>query len=477
MAQTKKPLSSRMFRLVAGLVFCWMLLLNCLTPYLADDYTFAYAFDTGERLHSLPQLISSLVFHYHEWSGRVIVKFFAQGFTMFPKLLFNVCNAGMFMALGLVLYKLAVGRRSPKSGLAGFGPDLCRAVGDQPCIWPDQFVDVRCLQLPVGHGGMLRLFAALAVLFAAAVCQYGAHGGRHGVGRAAGWLVKREYQRRNAGLFGAGRRCCVQAGAQAARLDGDPAWPGALVGFALLITARGNFNRASGFSDYDSLLTRYAMRFFACLNMLKDYALPLLFSFAILFLLLCFARQDAVKADLLWPLILLAGALGANFAMIGSHDYYPRSTHGVFALLAAACAACLVQLNSKAFRRGLACLSACVGIVCGIHMLEAGYDIASYWMMDHVRTQTLRQEISELDEPAAANIISYGIEPYTKWCGAYGLPDIRENGEDSLALGRARWFGVTSITATETRTYPFAGHTNETYAAGEAAAENAESMD
>ena len=39
MAQTKKPLSSRLFRLVAGLVFCWMLLLNCLTPYLADDYT------------------------------------------------------------------------------------------------------------------------------------------------------------------------------------------------------------------------------------------------------------------------------------------------------------------------------------------------------------------------------------------------------------------------------------------------------
>ena len=38
------------------------------------------------------------------------------------------------------------------------------------------------------------------------------------------------------------------------------------------------FNRASGFSDYDSLLTRYAMRFFACLNMLKEYALPLLFS-------------------------------------------------------------------------------------------------------------------------------------------------------------------------------------------------------
>ena len=428
MAQTKKPLSSRMFRLVAGLVFCWMLLLNCLTPYLADDYTFAYAFDTGERLHSLPQLISSLVFHYHEWSGRVIVKFFAQGFTMFPKLLFNVCNAGMFMALGLVLYKLAVGRRSQKADwlvlaliyaalweispvfgqtnlwMCGACNYLWATVGCCAFLLPWRYY----LQQPFASTARMAAGMALA-------------------GLLAGWLSENT----SAGML----VCLVLAGAVVFKRERRlPAWmatglAGALVGFALLITARGNFNRASGFSDYDSLLTRYAMRFFACLT------------------------------------------------MIGSHDYYPRSTHGVFALLAAACAACLVQLNSKAFRRGLACLSACVGIVCGIHMLEAGYDIASYWMMDHVRTQTLRQEISELDEPAAANIISYGIEPYTKWCGAYGLPDIRENGEDSLALGRARWFGITSITATETRTYPFAGHTNETYAAGEAAAENAESMD
>ena len=209
MAQTKKPLSSRMFRLVAGLVFCWMLLLNCLTPYLADDYTFAYAFDTGERLHSLPQLISSLVFHYHEWSGRVIVKFFAQGFTMFPKLLFNVCNAGMFMALGLVLYKLAVGRRSQKA-------DWLALALIYAALWEIS---------PVFGQTNLWMCGACNYLWATvgccAFCQYGAHGGRHGVGRAAGWLVKREYQRRNAGLFGAGRRCCVQAGAQAARLDGD----------------------------------------------------------------------------------------------------------------------------------------------------------------------------------------------------------------------------------------------------------------
>lgn len=476
MEQTKKPVGSRVFRLLVVLVFCWMLLLNCLTPYLADDYTFAYAFDSGERLHSLPQLISSLVFHYHEWSGRVIVKFFAQGFTMFPKLLFNVCNAAMFAALGVVLYRLAAGRRTKQA-------DWLALALIYASLWEIS---------PVFGQTNLWMCGACNYLWATVGCcafllpwryylqQPFSSTARMAVGMAfagllAGWLSENA----SAGMLVCLVLCCAAVFRREHKL---PLWMAtgmvcSLAGFALLITARGNFNRASGFSDYDSLLTRYAMRFFACLNMLKDYAIPLLFGFAVLFLLLCFARQDNGHADLLWPLILLAGALGANFAMIGSHDYYPRSTHAVFALLTAACAACLVQLNGRTFRRGLACLSACIGLVCGIHMLEAGYDIASYWMMDHVRTQTLHEQIAELEEPAAANIISYGIEPYTKWCGAYGLPDIRENGEDSLALGRAHWFGVTSITATETRTYPFAGHTNETYAAGEAAAESAEGMD
>lgn len=264
MAQTKKPLSSRMFRLVAGLVFCWMLLLNCLTPYLADDYTFAYAFDTGERLHSLPQLISSLVFHYHEWSGRVIVKFFAQGFTMFPKLLFNVCNAGMFMALGLVLYKLAVGRRSQKADWLAlaliyaalweispvFGQTNLWMCGACNYLWAT--VGCCAFLLPWRYY-LQQPFASTARMAA------GMAAGMALAGLLAGWLSENT----SAGML----VCLVLAGAVVFKRERRlPAWmatglAGALVGFALLITARGNFNRASGFSDYDSLLTRYAMRF------------------------------------------------------------------------------------------------------------------------------------------------------------------------------------------------------------------------
>ena len=221
MAQTKKPLSSRMFRLVAGLVFCWMLLLNCLTPYLADDYTFAYAFDTGERLHSLPQLISSLVFHYHEWSGRVIVKFFAQGFTMFPKLLFNVCNAGMFMALGLVLYKLAVGRRSQKVDWLAlaliyaalweispvFGQTNLWMCGACNYLW----ATVGCCAFLLPWRYYLQQPFASTARMAAGMAL---------AGLLAGWLSENTSAGMLVCLVLAGA-VVVQAGAQAARLDGD----------------------------------------------------------------------------------------------------------------------------------------------------------------------------------------------------------------------------------------------------------------
>ena len=113
-------LQKRLFAAAAAVVFLWMFLLNCLTPYIADDFTFAYAFDTGLRLHSLPQLLQSLAYHYYEWSGRVVVKFFAQGFTMFPKVLFNLCNAAAYLGLALVIYRLARGRRAGQYDLVTF---------------------------------------------------------------------------------------------------------------------------------------------------------------------------------------------------------------------------------------------------------------------------------------------------------------------------------------------------------------------
>ena len=105
-------------------------------------------------------------------------------------------------------------------------------------------------------------------------------------------------------------------------------------------------------------------------------------------------------------------------------------------------------------------------------MLEAGYDVASYSVMYNTRDALLRTEAAAIapEEAGSTVLESSASEPYTHWCAAYGLPDIRENTEDSIGLCRARWYGVGGIVATETRTYPFPGHTNAAYEAGEQAA-------
>ena len=455
------------FGAVCGVIFLWMLLLNCLTPYLADDLAFAYAFDTGMRLHSLPQLLGSLAYHYHEWSGRVVVKFFAQGFTMLPKAVFNLCNAGAYLGLGLVIYRLARGRRSGRYDLPllllifaalweispAFGQTNLWMCGACNYLWAT--LGCLCYLLPWGYWVQRPFQAGWRMALGMAVA-----------GVLAGWLSENT----SAGML----VCLVLCLGLAVRRQGHPPlWMvtgllGSVAGFVILIAARGNYNRAATAQpDYESFLTRYAARFFNCLNMLKDYALPLLLVFAVGAVLVFTAAPNAKAGAraLVWPCILLLGGLGANFAMILSKDYYPRSTHGVFALLTAACAACLVRLDTAALRRAMAAGAGCVLVLCAIHGCEAGYDIASYYVMDRTRDGLIRQEAAA----GQTEIISYGIEPYTRWCGAWGLPDIRESCEDSIGLGRCRWYGVASLTATEVHTYPFPGHTNEAWAAGEAA--------
>lgn len=464
--QTDK-LHRRVFLWMAAAVFGILLIFNCLTPYIADDFVFAYAFDTGERLRSLPQLLQSLAFHYQEWTGRIVVKFFAQGFTMFPKLLFDLCNAAAYLGLGLVIYRLAAGRRSGRWDFVLFGLiqvalwEISPAFG-QTNLW-------MC-------GACNYLWATLGCLSFLIPWRYylqkpfAAHRWMPAVMAVAGLLAGWLSENTSAGLLVCLVLCIAALLLQKQR---PPVWmwtglAGAMVGFLILVAAPGNYNRNDVAPDTRPLLTRMAVRLFQCLNMLKDHALPLLLVFAALYTLLCLQN----KKLMFWPLILLLGGLGANFAMLLSPVYYERSTHGVFSFLTAACAACAVSLDGKAFRKLFAAAAACAAVVCGFHVLEAGYDIASFWMMDKSRDAAIRAEISEMELPLAETLVTYAIEPYTRWCGAYGLPEIRENSEDSIGLARSKWYGVGSLVSDETKTYPFPGHTNAAYVAGEQAAES-----
>lgn len=448
----------RLFILLAAFVCLWLLILNCLTPRIADDFAFAYRFDNGERILSPVDLFQSLWFHYFQWTGRVIVKIFSQLFNTLPKAVFNLANTAMYLLQGLVLYRLAAGKEHRRWDVLlflfiqialwevnpVFGQNTLWVCGSTCYMWGTVF----CLLFLLPFRAQLRNPGPVTPAYTIALTAAGLFVGWMNESTSAGVLV-----------FLVLYFLWTLVQGRRPRLWMVCSFFSTLLGFGLLILSPGNTVRSSQeVADPRPLATQLAVHFLEAMNMLKDYALFLLIATVVLFVIACQQKHDADA--LAWPVLLFLSGMGANFAFIASPVYYERSSHGALTLLTAAGAACLaLVLRDDRLRGALRAAAAGLCVVVAIHMAEAGYDIASYYVMYTTREQLIMQ--ADGDE-----YVTYGIEPYTPYCAAYDLPDIRENGEDSIALGRAKWYGLQSLTADEVRTYPFPGHTNAAYEAG-----------
>lgn len=99
-------------RAAMAVVFLLMLLLNFLTPYAADDYVYRLSFATKEPLQNLEDVAKSMYVHCYRMNGRVVSHTLEQLFMLVPKAVFNACNAGVFLLLMYLMYRVAnCGRR------------------------------------------------------------------------------------------------------------------------------------------------------------------------------------------------------------------------------------------------------------------------------------------------------------------------------------------------------------------------------
>ncbi len=85
--------------LFGGVLAIYVLMLNIMTPYVADDFQYMFSFKDGERISSFFQIFPSLYQHYMNDIGRIVPHFFAQLFLMGPKWIFNIANTLMFVVL------------------------------------------------------------------------------------------------------------------------------------------------------------------------------------------------------------------------------------------------------------------------------------------------------------------------------------------------------------------------------------------
>ena len=415
-------------------VFIIMLILNHFTPYLADDFTFSYSFADRDTLSSPFILFRSLYYHYMEWSGRIVVKFFAQLFTIFPKWIFDLCNAAMFCLLGVVLCRLGnFSRKSAPLPLAfaflslwlvspAFGQTNLWMCGSCNNLWST----VGCLAFLLPwrsfFGGPVRRYPAV-LLFVGGIFT--------------GWL----YENTSAGMLAAMALCLVWQFWQKRTL---PAWAvsafiGSCLGYLLLILAPGNSVRTD---DSAGVITAslwvYVLRIEKALVILLKYGWPLLISFLLLAVLVW--RAGHSWQALAWPCILFLAGMAAHFAMVLSPVYYLRSTHGPFAFFTAACCACLGQLPDSLPRRAVRAVCCAAGAWALVVLVFAGYDIVHYDGLYAQRDAEIRAEVAA----GATEIETYAIQPNTVYCPAWGLPDIRE-GEDWISITRAMWYGLDGL--------------------------------
>lgn len=441
-----------------GITSLIMLIFNCLTPFVADDFTFALSFYTGEKLTGLWDVLQSQWTHYFTWSGRFVLKALDQWFTIQPKILFNLFNTAIFVGLGLLIYHCAKGRTDKHDPLLlalifasfwmiapVFGQTNLWMCGSFNYLWASFF----CFAAAAPY--LLYLKQSFQAKRWTPLISFllGILGGWSSENTSAGLAVLVVLT--TAWLFFTQKQV--------------PLWTltgvvGTIIGYLLLILAPGNYLREDAGTDSRGILTILATRFISALNMLWDYGLPLILLFAVLYWLLW--QQKPTPNNLFVPLVLFIAGLAANFAMVLSPVYYPRSTHGVFMFFTAACASCLAQLELPAFRSIVSSVTVALGVIVCFQVLYAGYDIASFYTMHRTRNALILEEKSQ----GATDIVSYSIEPYTRWCAGYGLPDLRSDPDNWISADMAMYYDLNSLSSCEAKTYPFPGRTNEAFESG-----------
>ena len=92
---------------ISVIIALFIFVLNCLTLYCADDYSYQYNLADGTSVNNIVDIFRALYDHYFVQSGRIFSHFFAYLFLWLPKPIFNIVNALMFLVQMLLVYKMS----------------------------------------------------------------------------------------------------------------------------------------------------------------------------------------------------------------------------------------------------------------------------------------------------------------------------------------------------------------------------------
>ena len=312
------------FRIILFTIFLSMVVLNLLTPLIADDYSYALTYN-HTRIKSIIDIINYQSHHYMVWGGRSIAHGIAQFFLMFPKHIFSVFNSLIYIVVINLIYKIVKGKEKEDKPylLLGihfilyfltpvFGQTCIWLIGSCNYIWTTSIILFLIYQFKNNSDKKDNILRIILMLL---------------LGILAGWTNENT-------SFGLIVVLVSSLVINKINKEKISKWKisgliGSIIGFIIMIGAPGNYVRSEKFVDNDFILVKWAKRFINCTTGIVDNCLPLIILLVILFTIYIYNRKKINT----WVYVFILGSFFSVYSMVLSPEFPPRSWFGVIIYL------------------------------------------------------------------------------------------------------------------------------------------------
>lgn len=318
-------------------IYLMMLILNILTPILADDYSYSLNVDDS-KIDNIMDVLNYQWWHYFNWGGRTVAHTIAQVFLLLPKIIFNIINPLVYVGIIYLIYQQAKGKTQEDKPeilllihlalwflLPTYGQTCIWLIGSCNYLWTTViilFFVSRFRNFEQQKDSIIKIIAMFLL------------------GVIAGWTNENT-------SFGMLVIICGFLFVQKKSKQKIHKWEisgliGAILGFLILILAPGNFERAEKLSDRTFIVIKLLKRIVTYTINMTEYTMPILILGVILITIYIYNKK---KISLQTYIYMIAGFL-TIYAMLLSPSFPERAWTGVIVFWIIACAQLIYKLES-----------------------------------------------------------------------------------------------------------------------------------
>ena len=433
----KKIEAKTWIKVILASIFLMMLVLNFLTPIIADDYSYSFIWNTEQRVHNLLDVIVSQASHYMTWGGRSIAHTIAQIFLMFPKGIFSVLNSVIYTAIIYFMYRLAKGNNKEDKPLLllgchfmlyfltpVFGQNCLWLIGSCNYTWTTFFILLLIFNFVLKGDKKDTILRIIGMAILGIVAGWTNENTAFGlIVILVGTLIINKINKEKISKW---------------KISG---LIGSIIGFIIMIAAPGNYARSAEFVDNDFIIIKWIKRFIECTKGIGNYCLIFIIALIILFTIYIYNRKK-INA-FIYAFVL--GAILTVYSMVLSPSFPERSWFGVIVFFSIATMILIYNLEDikKFFKPIIIDTILIVSIMYGVSYIRLARDI------NRLRT-IWKYRISEINKIRGNEDSNIEFEPfYTEnWKNPnFGLAEINENKYEWPDKDIAKYYGIDSISS------------------------------